>query len=107
MPNDPYFSDVSRLASSVAADTITDCGTVSEGTCWLVSLPYPDNADKPEGRHWYHILLDSWIWGEVGEYGGWVVGQRFHGPAKYNSIEEIQDICREVEKISHATSGEL
>lgn len=80
---------------------------MSEGTCWLVSLPYPEKAARPDGEHWYHVLLDAWIWGQVGSLGGWAVGQSFKVPATYNSIEEVQQLCGEIDAASHGIEGEL
>ena len=78
---------------------------VSEGTCWLVSFPYPAPGQS-EGRLWYHFMLDSWVWGEVGMLGGWDVGQSFKVAPKYTSFDDIEGVCREIERITHKLVGE-
>lgn len=80
--------------------------TVSEGTCWLVSFPYTAPG-QAEGRMWYHFMLDSWVWGEVGMLGGWAVKKSFKVGPKYTCFEEIKGICQKIEDITHRFSGEF
>lgn len=78
---------------------------MSEGTCWLVSFPYTAPGQE-EGRLWYHFMLDSWVWGEVGMLGGWAVGQSFNVVPKYNSFEDIKGVCESIESITAEHLGE-
>jgi hypothetical protein len=78
---------------------------VSEGTCWLVSFPYT-TPDQAKGRLWYHFMLDSWVWGEVGMLGGWAVGQSFKVAPKYNTFEDIEGVCQEIEDMTSQHLGE-
>lgn len=38
--------------------------------------------------------------------GGWAVGQSFKVAPKYTSFDDIEGVCREIERITHKLVGE-
>jgi kynureninase len=93
-----------RRESSLLCQDRAELIAVSEGTCWLVSFPYTAPR-QAEGRSWYHFMLDSWVWGEVGMLGGWAVGQSFKNAPVYTSFEDIERVCQEIEAITQKNQG--
>ncbi|KAH8680703.1 hypothetical protein BX600DRAFT_444931 [Xylariales sp. PMI_506] len=70
---------------------------INADTTWLISLPYPPTADRPDGRARYNVLLDPWLQGPQSDVASWFSTQWHVVAPSVQTIRELNDLLGEVE----------
>ncbi|CAL3973740.1 unnamed protein product [Diplocarpon coronariae] len=66
-------------------------------TTWLLSLPYPDSAERRDGYAYYHILIDPWFRGGQSDVAKFFSQQWHVEQSVVQTIAELEDLVRGIE----------
>ncbi|PBP16934.1 hypothetical protein BUE80_DR012329 [Diplocarpon rosae] len=66
-------------------------------TTWLLSLPYPDSAERRDGNTYYHILIDPWLRGGQSDVAKFFSQQWHVEQSAVQTISELEDLVRGIE----------
>jgi len=67
---------------------------------WLLSLPLPFASTSQPSRSRYNIVIDPWLSGAQIDYYSWFSLQIHASPAAIPSISALEQLLKEVEKLS-------
>jgi hypothetical protein len=68
-------------------------------TSWLLSIPYPPEAERPNTRLRFNLLIDPWFDGPQSDVASWFSTQYHAIPSSIRSIAHLQSILREAESL--------
>lgn len=66
-------------------------------TTWLLSIPYPNSAQKPPNRAYYHILIDPWLRGPQSDVAAFFSQQWHAEPSSVQTIAELEEVISGIE----------
>lgn len=66
---------------------------------WLLQIPFPPNHPSANGRRFFNILLDPWLSGPQSDVASWFSKQHHAIKPHYSSILQVEELCRDVERL--------
>ncbi|EGP92632.1 uncharacterized protein MYCGRDRAFT_33464 [Zymoseptoria tritici IPO323] len=71
---------------------------LNDDTTWLLQIPRPEAAVRHGARLYYNILIDPWFRGGQTDIASWFSRQFHATPSAVQSIAELEELIREVER---------
>lgn len=78
---------------------------LNDDTSWLLQIPRPENAIRRGARIYFNILIDPWFTGGQSDVASWFSQQYHATPSAVQSITELEDLIRGVERLALARSS--
>ncbi|KJX97739.1 hypothetical protein TI39_contig468g00032 [Zymoseptoria brevis] len=71
---------------------------LNDDTTWLLQIPRPEAAVRHGARVYYNILIDPWFRGGQTDIASWFSRQFHATPSAVQSIAELEELIKEVER---------